>query len=218
MIVELRMLVAAKDYTAYPVNWSASDCRTTDRTCKEYGAAVDYIRANGLYPAQSQAWVQPWEEYYGQYSAEFKKMGATRPPVLFFYDIENKTIVGMLKGSQIRKDAIIAKYKQLTALEPGFDQQSGAFGYTDSQTGTWFPLETLQSQGGGLSLISIPLFNFNFGLSDKIAYWAWLAAAGFFAFKTFDNDNPNKRALYGGLAGIAGINWYNIKKKLDGKV
>jgi len=216
MVLELRMLVEAEKYSLYPVNWDETNCGA-DRTCRELAAAHTNLQANGLYPANSLAWVQNWDTYAGQYSAEFKKMGVRRPPVLFFYDVENQTIVGNLKGSQIRKDAIVEKYKRLAALEPGVDQQSGMFGYKDTATGEFLTLQTLQTSGGGFSLISIPLFNFNLGLSDKIAYWAWLAAAGFFAFKTFDSDNPNKRALYGGLAGISGINFYNIKKRIDGQ-
>lgn len=217
MKIELRMFVRGSQYPNYPDNWTTSDCEPADKQCRALGEAHTQLVAENLYPDGSRAWIHSFDEFYAQYQAEFRKLKATRPPVLFFFDTENQFVMSTLKGSAITKAAIVEKYRYLASLEPGYDQATGAWGYRDTN-GTWFPLENLQNSGGGASFLSIPLFNLpSFGLSDEIAFWAWAAAAGFFAFKTFDTDNPNKRAMYGSLAGISAFNLWNIKKKIDGK-
>lgn len=207
------MLVSQSDYNAYPANWNVTDCRTTDRLCNNLGSAHQELVAQGVYPTGSLAWVHPFEEYYAQAPAAFKQLGVTRAPALLFYDVDNQTVVGVLKGAQITKQNIINRYLMLQELTPGHDAE-GTFGYY-KKDGKFIPLAKLSEQTGGVSLFSFPLFNLNLSslFGDKVALWAWLIAAGFFGFKTFDTDNPNKRALYGALAGIAGINYYNLKKR-----
>lgn len=214
MNIRLYLIASDEEFNRLSHNWAVNEC--TSAACKATSNAADVLVSQGVYGRgfSNNVIALPYSQFKNAEPNSVAKWGLQSAPVVIFYDEDGQNMLSFLKGSQITESAIVQRYKELKQYTPG--SQNGIEGYIDPQ-GEFHPLSSFVERTVGLPFgFSLPLFDLGSLLPNlRIPAWLWLVASGYCAFKMLElgKDRRVSKVVWGGLSGVALINYQNSKKR-----